>query len=79
MDIILFNDEVFDYEHRHIPDPDLQKFPHVAVPIAEISPNLAHPETGKTMREIADELVRNFSSQNPEIAPVCKRLDIQIS
>ena len=78
LDIILFNDEVFDYEHRHIPDPDLQKFAHVAVPVAEISPNLLHPETGIAMLEIADELVREFSRRNPELTPVRKRVDIQI-
>lgn len=57
-DITLFNEDVFDLDDtHHIPDPDLLKFPHVAVPTAEIAPDLKHPETGDTLKEIACRLV----------------------
>jgi 2-amino-4-hydroxy-6-hydroxymethyldihydropteridine diphosphokinase len=57
-DMTLFNQEVFDLDDtHHIPDPDLLKFRHVAVPTAEIAPDLEHPETGETLKEIACRLV----------------------
>ena len=61
LDIVLFNDEVFDYDggdgnSRHIPDPDLLKFAHVAVPIAELAPKMLHPETAESLPAIAQRL-----------------------
>ena len=53
LDITLFNDEVLDIGHRHIPDPDLAQYPHVAVPMADLEPHHVHPETGQTLRELA--------------------------
>ena len=61
LDIVLFNDEVFDYDGgdgrwRHIPDPDLLKFAHIAVPIAELAPDMLHPETAESLQSIAQSL-----------------------
>lgn len=56
-DIALFNDEVFELGRRHIPDPDIVRFPHVAVPLADIVPDLMHPETGEQLADIAARLV----------------------
>ena len=53
LDIVLFNDQILDVGHRHVPDPDILRYPHVAVPLAHISPQHRHPETGQTLREIA--------------------------
>lgn len=63
-DITLFNDEVFDLdEGHHIPDPDLLKFPHVAVPTAELAPDMKHPETGESLRDIANRLIKQSSGE----------------
>jgi 2-amino-4-hydroxy-6-hydroxymethyldihydropteridine diphosphokinase len=56
LDIMLFNDEVLDLGHRHIPDPDLLRFPHVARPLADLAPQYQHPETGQTLSEISASL-----------------------
>ena len=56
LDITLFNDEVFDLGHRHIPDPDLIRYAHIAVPIADLAPLFDHPESGRTLKEIAEGL-----------------------
>ena len=61
-DIVLFNDAVFEYDGgdgrcRPIPDPDLQKFPHVAVPVADLLPDFPHPETGELLGELAKRVV----------------------
>ena len=53
LDITLFNDEALDIGHRHIPDPDLLRYPHIAVPMADLAPEYVHPESGQTLKEIA--------------------------
>lgn len=62
LDIVLYNDEVFDYipdngRVHHLPDPDVLRFAHVAVPLAEIAPEKRHPETGQSLSEIAAQLM----------------------
>lgn len=60
-DIILYDDEILDYAGedgrlRHIPDPDLTRFAHVAVPVADLLPQMHHPETGEQLIDIATRL-----------------------
>jgi 7,8-dihydro-6-hydroxymethylpterin-pyrophosphokinase len=59
---VLFNDAVFEYDggdgrSRPIPDPDLLKFAHVTVPVADLLPDFPHPETGEPLGEIAKRLL----------------------
>lgn len=56
LDIALWNDEVRDYGAKpwHVPDKDIARFAHVALPLAEIAPDYQHPETGQSLRDIAD-------------------------
>lgn len=76
-DIILFNDAIFDLdEDHHIPDPDLLRFPHVAVPIAELAPDLAHPETGDRLGYIAAHLVAELNADGRPA--LCRRTDIKL-
>ena len=78
-DIVLFNDLVFAYDGgdgclRLIPDPDLLKFAHVAVPVADLLPNFPHPETGEPLSALAksllDEVVVEYG-RSP-LTPVCQ-------
>lgn len=70
LDIVLYNLEILEYDGRHIPDPDLLLFSHVAVPVAELAPTLRHPETGATLKEIAEGLIA--------AAPLIPRPNIQL-
>jgi 2-amino-4-hydroxy-6-hydroxymethyldihydropteridine diphosphokinase len=79
LDIVLFNDEVLDYPGldgslRHVPDPDLLRFPHAIVPVAELAPDMAHPETGERLQMIAQGLTA--AAEQPV---VWKRPDIGVS
>ena len=56
LDITLYGDHVLDLGHRHIPDPDLLHYAHIALPIADLAPQQRHPETGQTLLEIARRL-----------------------
>lgn len=62
VDIVLFNDFVGEYDggdgrQRPLPDPDLLKFPHVAVPVADLVPKLPHPVTNELMADLAERLL----------------------
>lgn len=73
-DLILFNREimVLDSDHR-LPDPDLLVYAHVAIPVADVAPQLIHPETGETMLQIARRLVKELEEKDqplPQKLPV---------
>lgn len=55
LDISLWNDEVFEYGSKpwRVPDEDITRFAHVAIPLADLAPDFAHPTAGKPLREIA--------------------------
>jgi len=59
LDISLWNTDVFDYGEKpwHIPDPDILRFAHVALPLAEIAPDYQHPTEKVTLSNLA----RRFS------------------
>lgn len=67
IDIVLFNQEILTYDGRHVPDPDLLLFAHVAVPIANLAPNLLHPETGEPLQQIAKRLLA--AADTPPLIP----------
>lgn len=56
IDISLFDNAVLDLGKRHIPDPELLRYPHIAVPLADLDPDYRHPETGETLAQIAARL-----------------------
>jgi 2-amino-4-hydroxy-6-hydroxymethyldihydropteridine diphosphokinase len=56
VDLVLFNDAVFALGPRRIPDPDLRRYLHVAVPVADLLPDFIHPETGERLAAIAQRL-----------------------
>jgi dihydroneopterin aldolase/2-amino-4-hydroxy-6-hydroxymethyldihydropteridine diphosphokinase len=69
LDISLFGDQVWQVRGRHIPDPDLLRFPHIAYPVADVAPHMRYPETGQTLQEIAHSLPP---------AGIVRRLDLQL-
>ncbi len=58
LDISLWNDEVLEYGSKpwYIPDGEITRFAHVAVPLADLAPDYVHPVEGKSLREVADAL-----------------------
>ena len=72
-DIILYNDEVGEYvgedgRMRQIPDKDLARFVHVALPVADLLPHGTHPQTGESLTQLADRLYKaSFQGDTPVI------------
>jgi len=77
LDIALYGEAVFDLGSRHIPDPDITRHAHVAIPLADLAPNLRHPETGQTLGDIAATLPGAAMRLRLDIAlsPSCSRAD----
>lgn len=69
LDITLFDEQVLDAGGRHIPDPDLLRYAHIAVPMADLAPAYRHPETGQTLRQIAERLSRVGLKRRPDVLP----------
>jgi 2-amino-4-hydroxy-6-hydroxymethyldihydropteridine diphosphokinase len=67
LDISLFDDEISDLAGRHIPDPEILRYPHIAVPLADLVPHQRHPETGQTLEEIARSLPGGGMVKRPDI------------
>ena len=65
VDIALWGNTVGEILGRPVPDPDILRFVHVALPLADLAPDLQHPTDGRTLAEIAGELVG--SGPLPEI------------
>jgi 2-amino-4-hydroxy-6-hydroxymethyldihydropteridine diphosphokinase len=56
VDIVLWNDDVGEILGRPVPDPDLLRHAHVAVPVAELEPALIHPVSSEPLAAIARRL-----------------------
>jgi 2-amino-4-hydroxy-6-hydroxymethyldihydropteridine diphosphokinase len=69
IDISLWNLDVLTVKGKPVPDPDILRYAHVAVPLAEIAPGLVHPVNGQTLAVIARRLLREGQSvrRRPEV------------
>ncbi len=56
LDIALYGDCVANEPGLRIPDPDIRNRPFVAVPLLELGPELALPDTGELLSDIVKRL-----------------------
>jgi 2-amino-4-hydroxy-6-hydroxymethyldihydropteridine diphosphokinase len=56
IDILLYGDEVLSSKELTVPHPRLAERAFVLVPLAEIAPNMVHPASGKTIKNLLADL-----------------------
>jgi 2-amino-4-hydroxy-6-hydroxymethyldihydropteridine diphosphokinase len=56
IDILLYGEEVVEAPELVIPHPKMMKRAFVLVPLAEIAPGLVHPVSGKTIKELRQDI-----------------------
>jgi 2-amino-4-hydroxy-6-hydroxymethyldihydropteridine diphosphokinase len=67
LDIALFMGHDSEAGSPAFHDPDILKYAHVAVPLADIAPQRRHPATGQTLQEIAQALSAGGLVSRPEV------------
>jgi len=55
LDIALWGEEIRTYGAKpwHVPDPDIGRYAHLALPLANLAPDFIHPELGETLAALA--------------------------
>ncbi len=56
LDIALYGNQIVVVDGHALPDPDVARFPHLALPLADVAPAWVHPELGITLRQLADRM-----------------------
>lgn len=56
LDILTYNGDVFHYESKQVPDPNLIKYSYIVIPLSEIAPDFRYPANGKSIDEILKNL-----------------------
>lgn len=56
LDLLLYGNAVVALPGCVVPHPELAKRLFVLAPLAELAPQLRHPQLGRTMRELCDEV-----------------------
>lgn len=59
IDLIFYGDEIITAERLTVPHPQLANRAFVLAPLADIAPNLVHPQSGRTIRELLDVIGRD--------------------
>lgn len=66
LDLLLYGDTVRHSDKMHLPHPDICRYAFVLRPLADIAPDLRHPETGQTCAD----MWRQFDAEKQETRKV---------
>jgi 7,8-dihydro-6-hydroxymethylpterin-pyrophosphokinase len=67
LDIALVADRGLDSRSQQVWDADTLKHAHIAVPLADIAPQMRHPATGQTLQQIAQSLPASGLVRRPDV------------
>ncbi len=67
LDLLLYGDLVINGVKTTVPRPDITGYAFVLRPLAELAPELKHPVTGATMRELWEQFRREQSAFGEQV------------
>ena len=73
VDILLYGDLVIDAEGLRVPHPRLSERAFALAPLAELAPELLHPELDVSIRELLERLPRAEREGASRIGPALRR------
>lgn len=66
LDLLLFGDAIITTEKYHVPRDEIPRYAFVLWPLAEIAPDMRHPETGETFAGMWEK----FDKRNQALRPI---------
>lgn len=77
LDILLYDDTIMETHNLTIPHPRLEDRAFVLIPLTEIAPKLIHPQLGKSIAQLANEIkgrkgVRKYKGGR-DVSAICRR------
>ena len=66
LDLLLYGDAIIANERFHVPRDEIPRYAFVLWPLAEMAPELRHPESGKTYAQMWEQ----FDKRNQSLRPI---------
>jgi 2-amino-4-hydroxy-6-hydroxymethyldihydropteridine diphosphokinase len=66
LDLLLYGDAILQQEKYHVPRDEIEHYAFVLWPLAELAPEMKHPQTGKTFAVMWAE----FAKGGPALRPI---------
>ncbi len=66
LDLLLYGDEIITTARFHVPRDEILRYAFVLWPLAEIAPDLRHPQTGESFAQLWEA----FDKRGPALGPV---------
>ena len=63
LDLVAYGEEILRSEGLEVPDPDLLRHAHIALPASEVAPEWRHPQIGEPLKAIAHRLIASLPAE----------------
>jgi len=66
LDLLLYGDEIISTERFHVPRDEILRYAFVLWPLAEMAPDLIHPQVGESFTQLWEK----FDKDGPRLGPI---------